>query len=201
MKSVRNPIVAIAACFIAASSVGHAATVIRGFEDQSQGAFLNEYPEFTVSTDTAGGTLFVYTWADFATEGTNFLVVTDPASGGAATGNAIFTATAGNSLEGVSFNGMENAADSVVATISLYNGATSLGSVNLLAPGVNTTPVQLDFTSYGTVTRFEVRNITDAGGFAIDRIVVNTAAAVPEVSSWLSASLAGVLLLGRRKRR
>ena len=48
-----------------------AATIIRGFEDRT-GLFTSQYPEFTITTDTTGATLEVYTFADYAVEGTNF---------------------------------------------------------------------------------------------------------------------------------
>ncbi|NDE85654.1 MAG: PEP-CTERM sorting domain-containing protein [Verrucomicrobia bacterium] len=177
-----------------------AATIIRGFEDRPAGSFTTQYAEFTITTDTLNASLSVYNFVQYASEGTNFLTIMDPATGGA-TANGIFTAAAGYELLGVSVNGVEAASGLSVANISLFSSSgTTLGVVNILAPGVGTTPVHMDFSSYGSVGRFEIRNITDIGGFAIDRIVVN---AVPEPSalSLLAAGLVGGIALRRVRRR
>ena len=177
-----------------------AATIIRGFEDRPAGAFTTQYAEFTITTDTVGGNLEIQSFAQFAAEGSNFLTIMVPSSGGAV-GNGIFTAAAGYELLGVSFNGIESAFGVSVANVSLFtSGGVSLGVLNVLAPGANTTAVNMDFSSYGSVGRFEVRNVTDGGGFAIDRIVVN---AVPEPSAFslLVLGFGGVVALRRVRRK
>ena len=177
-----------------------AATIIRGFEDRPGGAFTSQYAEFTITTDTLNASISVNVWASYATEGTNFLTIMDPATG-SATGNGIFTAAAGYELLGVSFNGIEAGSGTTVANISLFtSGGISLGSLNVVAPGSGFTPVNMDFSSYGAVGRFEVRNVTDNGGFAIDRIVAN---AVPEPSalSLMVLGLGGVVALRRIRRK
>ena len=177
-----------------------AATIIRGFEDRPVGSFTTQYAEFTITTDTLNASLNVYDSTANASEGTKFLVIMDPATGWA-TGNGIFTAAAGYELSGVSFNGIGQEEPGIsVANISLFtSGGASLGTLNVLAPGSVTTPVHMDFSSYGSVGRFEVRNVTDNGGFAIDRIVAN---AVPEPSALFLMVLGlGGMVAFRRVRR
>lgn len=175
----------------------HAATLIRGFEDRSQGAFTTQYDEFTITTDTADATLEVYSFAQYAVEGTQFLTIQVPPNLGSI-GNGIFTANAGYELLGISFNGIEATSGTTVANVSLFTSTgVNLAILNVIAPGSGSTPVTMDFSSYGSIGRFEVRNITDGGGFAYDRVVVN---AVPEPSalSLLAVGLGGLAMLRRR---
>lgn len=173
-----------------------AATVIRGFEEFANGtAWTQQYSEFNITTDTVGATLGVYELGSYATEGTKGLLSAVPNQG--AIGNAIFTANGSNRFLGFSVNGMEDVGESV-ANVYLYNSASTLiAALNVVAPATSTTAVNVDFSNYADVARFEIRNVTDSYGFAIDRIVIDTVG-VPAPGAIALLGLAG--LAGRRRR-
>ena len=176
----------------------NAATIIRGFEDRSDGLFTDQYSEFSITSDTLGATLEVYTFAVGAVEGSKFLTIQNPIANTGSTGNGIFTANAGYEFLGISFNGIESSLGTKVATVSLFTSDNvSLGVLDVLASESSITPVTMDFSSYGAVGRFEVRDITDVGGFLYDRILVNS---VPEPSalSLLAVGLGGLIIRRRR---
>jgi MYXO-CTERM domain-containing protein len=92
---------------------------------------------------------------------------------------------------------MEDAGESV-ADVFLYNSSqTLIAQLAIIAPSTGTTAVAMDFTAYSDVARFEIRNVTDNAGFAIDRIVIDTVG-VPAPGAIALLGLAG--LAGRRRR-
>ena len=192
-NSLIAPSVALSA-FVASSA--SAAVIIRGFEEFSNGTpWSQQYSEFNITTDTPNALLQVAEVGPYASDGTKALLASVPQQG--AVGNAIFAANGSNRFLGFSVNGMENAGESV-ADVFLYNSSqTLIAQLAIIAPSTGTTAVAMDFTAYSDVARFEIRNVTDIAGFAIDRIVIDTVG-VPAPGAIALLGLAG--LAGRRRR-
>jgi hypothetical protein len=189
------------AALAALSATASAATIIRGFENFTEGAYSSiSYDEFTVTPTSPGGDLRVYQDVQIAVEGTQFLCATKSTGPSAADGNVDFEAAPNYALNGFSVNGIESSNGTIVAAVNLFAaGGASLGSFNILAPGAGTTPVTYAFADYTptSVAKFQITNNTDVGGFAIDRIVVS---AVPEPSALSLLGLGALGLLARRRR-
>jgi hypothetical protein len=186
----------------ALSATASAATIIRGFENFTQGAYSSiSYDEFTVTPTSPGGDLRVYQFVEYAVEGTQFLCATKSTQTNTpADGNVDFEAAPNYALNGFSVNGIEASNGRIVAAVNLFAaGGASLGSFNILAPGDGYTPVTYAFADYTptSVAKFQITNINDEGGFAIDRIVVS---AVPEPSALALLGLSTLGLIARRRR-
>ena len=85
--------------------------------------------------------------------------------------------------------------------VTMFNGTTLLGTVNLIGDGNGQTPYFANLSSFGAITRIAITT-TDAAGLGYDDFIfdVVNSGAVPEPSTW-AMMIAGFGAVGATMRR
>ncbi|MBI5394938.1 MAG: VPLPA-CTERM sorting domain-containing protein [Verrucomicrobia bacterium] len=199
-RSLMKKAIAILCLSVLAASVSQADTVIRGFDEFLNGSvYFDQYPEFSITTDTPGATVSVLSAGSFAVSAPNIV-------GGYIPGAPPAGGTIGNLL--VEFHdatplyfkwlGDETGGD--VGDVWVYESGVHTATLDLISDANHFNVKTLDLTAYANVTRIDIKNITDLAGLAFDNFAVNTVAAVPEPAS-LTLLAAGCAALGMMRRR
>ncbi|GAB1343130.1 PEP-CTERM sorting domain-containing protein [Gemmatimonas sp.] len=183
------------------ASTASAQTVIN-FDNLSNNTVVtNQYAGVSFSS-TAGNTNYITAQSSYNGSKPNFLCsgpVNSFINCTASTTVTFESAVSGVSLKGMGINDVGNVK---VAQVDLYNGLTFLGSQNILGNGEGYNPLLIDLSSWGSITRFDLTNITDSGGIGWDDITYTSRpTSVPEPSSLalVAAGLVGVAAARRRR--
>jgi hypothetical protein len=168
------------------------------FDDLAAGTTVtNQYASATFSSD-AGNHLAAFSFAALLGSSVpNVLGGVHPGSatnGGFAELIVDFTAPVNN----LGFLADAVNSTGTAALIDVYVNNTLSSTVNLVGLGTPATPLAVDLSAFGDVTKIRVYAITDAGGLAYDDFQFNSAAAVPEPAT---LALFATGLAGFRLRR
>lgn len=85
----------------------------------------------------------------------------------------------------------------VIGVAEWFSGATSLGTRDIIVDGDALTPINVDLSAFSNVTRVQITNVTDDGGFGYNNFQFS---AVPEPSTFALLGLGAVGLAARRRR-
>ena len=193
-------------CIIAAGalclSAPLSAQTVINFDNLNNGDVVtNQYAGVTFSS-TAGNVNYITAQSGYNGSKPNF-ICTGPVRSSINCAAPTFidwvSAVTGVKISGLGINDVGK-----VAEAHLFNGATNLGTFNIMGNAQGLDPLVLDFTGYGAITRLELTNITDAAGIGWDDLTytANGVTTTPEPSSFLLVA-AGVaaLAIARRKRQ
>ena len=172
---------AVLCMFLAYVADGYCDLITRGFDDIEHGIiYSNQYPEFSISTDTAGFSTTVVDLRTYPMTHPNGIISYEyngwPNDEG--TGNLIidyYTAP-------VSLGWTHSETAGPVADVLIYESGILTVSTNLVSDGGGFTQNTFDLSPYSNVTRVEIRNVSDYQGLAFDNFVVTP---IPEPSSVL----------------
>ena len=192
----------LAASFLTLASAAGAQTVIN-FDNLSDGSVVTtQYAGVEFSSST-GFTNYVTAQNQYNASKPNFICSGPIGRGINCSSPTIVTflsAVTNVSLKGMGINDVGNMK---VAQVDLYNGATFLGSQDILGNGQGFDPLFIDLMSWGTITRLELNNITDVAGIGWDDFAYTAGnmSAVPEPASvvLLVTGLAGIVVVRRRR--
>jgi hypothetical protein len=184
------------ACLLAVASAASASAATINFDSVAAGTVItNQFAPATFSS--IAGSQILTTAQSLGSSTPNFICsgvgtqinCVDPVfvAFSSAVTNLRFTAVGDNN---VGVNG----------AVRVFNGATLLGTQNIIGDGVFSTPYLVNLTSFGALTRIEITT-TDGGGLGYDDFMFDIGGgAVPEPTTW-AMMLAGFGAVGGLLRR
>ncbi len=192
---------------LAASTLGLASTAgaqtVINFDNLSDGTVVTNQYSGVVFSSSLGNVNYITSQSGYNGSKPNFICsgpINSSIDCAAPTTVTFLSAVSGVSLKGMGINDVGNVK---VAQVNLFNGLSFLGSQNILGNGEGIDPVFIDLSSWGTITSFELTNITDGGGIGWDDIAYTAGprSSVPEPSSvaLMIAGLAGIAAVRRRR--
>jgi hypothetical protein len=106
-------------------------------------------------------------------------------------------------VSGLTFLSIGADASGDVGDVRIFNGATLLGTVDIMANGTPFTADLVDLSAFAAITRIEIVGITDPAGLGFDDFTFNASnGAVPEPGTWAMMLLGfGAVGFAMRRRK
>ncbi|MEP6786540.1 MAG: PEPxxWA-CTERM sorting domain-containing protein [Sphingomonadales bacterium] len=186
----------IAILAAAALSIPASATVIN-FDSLANGAVVtNQFAPATFSS--IAGSQVLITSQSLGSSTPNFIC--SGRGGSINCTDPVFVAFA-SAVTNLSFTAVGDNVSGINGVVSVYNGATLLGTTNIFGDNVFLTPYNVNLASYGAITRIEITT-TDPAGLGYDDFTfdVSNNGGVPEPATW-AMMLAGFGVVGAAMRR
>lgn len=184
------------ACFLAVASAGSASAATINFDSVASGTVItNQFAPATFSS--IAGSQILTTAQNLGSTLPNFIC---SGRGGAINCTDAVFVDFSIAVSNLKFVVVGDNNNGLAGAISIFNGATLLGTQNMIGDGNSGTPFSVDLSGFGSLTRIELTTI-DVAGLGYDDFTFDVGAgAVPEPTTW-AMMLAGFGAIGGMLRR